>query len=270
MGQGAIAGMVQPVALACRPVTPMQQPGRLPCSLYAARLFAVLATASLSGPAFALRPFDSTDADVVRQGEVEIEFGLLTLERDEGENTWITPALVFNYGLTDALELVGEFDMEKSPGENWDLTDPGIFLKYMLKDGVMQDAPGLSVATEFGFLFSTDNTDKNDVGGEGILILSNTANNLTYHVNVGGGIDPDGDNFRLWGLVGELPVSTGLTLVGEYSGEKVSGEASEETILLGLLFEPKGSELTWDFGVRRKITRQAADLTLTAGFTLTF
>ena len=47
-----------------------------------------------SGEAFAYRPFVSTDADVVAAGEIELELGYLTIERDPGETAYITPSVV--------------------------------------------------------------------------------------------------------------------------------------------------------------------------------
>ena len=47
--------------------------------------------------AFALRPFVSTDADVVDVKEWEIEFGIFGLAREDRENEIITPSLRFNY-----------------------------------------------------------------------------------------------------------------------------------------------------------------------------
>ena len=60
--------------------------------------------------AFAYRPFDSTDADVVDKGEIEIEVGLFNASYDKGNDKIYVPSLIFNYGLSNTLELVSEFE----------------------------------------------------------------------------------------------------------------------------------------------------------------
>src|SRR5215831_21210576 len=78
-----------------------------------AALFAALVL--LPASAWAYRPFVSTDAAVADPHEVEIELGYFTLEHDTGENTFIIPSLVLNYGLRRDLEVVGEFRRERAP-----------------------------------------------------------------------------------------------------------------------------------------------------------
>ena len=48
---------------------------------------------------WAYRPFISTDAAVADPQEVAVELGYFTLERDKGENSFIIPRVVLNYGL---------------------------------------------------------------------------------------------------------------------------------------------------------------------------
>src|SRR5438093_4004424 len=98
--------------------------------------------------AWGYRPFVSTDAAVADPKEVEIELGYFNLERTRRQNTIATPSMVLNYGFAKRLELVGEFRLEVSP--EVELTDPGLSLKGVVKEGVLQDKPGLSVAVEAG------------------------------------------------------------------------------------------------------------------------
>ena len=65
-----------------------------------------------------------------------------------GENTFTTPSLVLNYGLFKNWEAVGEFRVEASP--DFEITDPGLFLKAVLKEELLQGKPGVSVAIEAG------------------------------------------------------------------------------------------------------------------------
>jgi iron(III) transport system substrate-binding protein len=95
-------------------------------------------------PTLGYRPFVSTDAAVVDLHEIELELGYFNLEREKQKNTYSTPQIVLNYGLFLAWEVVGEFVVEKPPGAEVRLVDPGLFLKGVLKDGVLQNAKGVS------------------------------------------------------------------------------------------------------------------------------
>ena len=82
----------------------------------------------LASSAWGYRPFVSTDAAVVERARMEIELGYLTLVRTEGENTFMIPQVVLNYGLTPTLELVGEFKGEEAPETAPQLVDPALSL----------------------------------------------------------------------------------------------------------------------------------------------
>src|SRR5262245_13772503 len=69
----------------------------------------------LDASAGGYRPFVSTDAAVVERARVEIELGYLTLVHTQGKHTFMVPQVVINYGLTQTLELVGEFKGEEGP-----------------------------------------------------------------------------------------------------------------------------------------------------------
>lgn len=75
-----------------------------------------------SGEAFAYRPFVSTDADVVAAGEIELELGYLTIERDPGETAYITPSVV--------LEFVGDLNLQERGGEFGEISDPKSQIVY--------------------------------------------------------------------------------------------------------------------------------------------
>src|SRR5262249_46935403 len=100
--------------------------------------------------AWAYRPFVSTDAAVADPKEFEIQLGGLTVDRPGRENTYTAPSVVLNYGLLDRWELVAEFRVQEGSGT--DVTDPAVSLKAILKEGVLQDKDGLSLAVETGVL----------------------------------------------------------------------------------------------------------------------
>ena len=89
--------------------------------------------------------------------------------------------MVLNYGVAPNWEAVAEFSLQASPG--FELTDPGLFLKGVLREGVLQDKPGLSVAIEAGPLLPSTLPHEHGVGFEAIGIVSGKLAPVTAHVN---------------------------------------------------------------------------------------
>jgi hypothetical protein len=119
--------------------------------------FTATALLAYAGFAFAYRPFDSTDADVAKAGEVELELGLVHWLRQNGKRFLQVPAVVANFGFERERELViegrHEVALDPEPDEHRSaLVDNGVFIKQVLRRGALQDEPGLSVATEYGVL----------------------------------------------------------------------------------------------------------------------
>jgi hypothetical protein len=234
-------------------------------------LFGVLLLLVMPANGWAYRPFVSTDAAVADPHEVEIELGYFTLEHDTGENTFIIPSLVLNYGLRRDLEVVGEFRLERAPTGDIDLVDPGLSLKAVLKEGLLQEKPGLSVAVEAGPLLPSTRQGERRVGVEGIGIVSGKLAPFTFHVNLGGGVDrTEAQPFGIWGIISELPVRSNLRLVGEVAGESTKGALPNNSGLLGFIWQPATSNVFLDVGMRRGLSRGAPDWLFTAGVTFGF
>jgi hypothetical protein len=234
-------------------------------------LFGVVLLLVMPANGWAYRPFVSTDAAVADPQEVEIELGYFTIEHDTGENTFTIPSLVLNYGLRRNIEVVGEFRLERAPMGDIDLVDPALSLKAVLKEGVLQEKPGLSVAVEAGPLLPSTRPGERGLGFETIGIVSGKLAPFTFHVNLGGGVDRRGAQpFGIWGVIGELPVRSNLRLVGEVTGESTKGALPNNSALLGVIWQPSVSNLVLDAGVRRGISRGAPDWQLTAGVTFGF
>jgi len=215
--------------------------------------------------AWAYRPFVSTDAAVADPSEVEIELGYFNLERTRRKNTIATPSMVLNYGFAKRLELVGEFRLEVSP--EVEITEPGLSLKGVLKEGVLQEKPGLSIAVEAGPLLPSTLPHEHGVGFEAIGIVSGKLAAVTLHVNGGGGLDRDRQVFGIWGVIGELPLHSTLRLVGEVNGETTQGERPNNSALLGIIWQPTSKSLFLDVGVRHGISHAAPDWQFTIGLT---
>src|SRR5574337_851756 len=111
----------------------------------------VIASLLLSAStAWGYRPFVSTDAAVADPHELEVELGYFALERNKGANAFIIPKVILNYGIVRDLEVVGEFEVAKPPDRGAQLVDPGLFLKAVLKEGILQEQDGIGIAVEVG------------------------------------------------------------------------------------------------------------------------
>lgn len=225
----------------------------------------------LPSSAWGYRPFASTDAAVADPKEMEIEVGYFTLERAKGKNTFIVPKVVLNYGIIRDLEVVGEFTVQKPQDDEVQLVDPGLFLKAVLKEGVLQDKEGVSLAVEAGSLLPSTGQGERRFGFEGIGILSGRLSPFTCHVNIGGGVDnAKGNPFAIWGVIAELPVLPNLRVVGEVNGDSVKGKPPDNSALLGLIWQPPSSKVLIDIGIRKGISSGAPDWQFTMGLTYSF
>jgi hypothetical protein len=217
--------------------------------------------------AWAYRPFVSTDAAVADPKEFEIELGYFDLQHTHHENTITTPSLVLNFGFMKNWEAVAEFSLEASP--EFEVTDPGLFLKGVLKEGVLQDKPGVSLAIEAGPLLPSTLPHEHGVGFEALAVVSGKLEPVTVHVNGGGGLDRDDRHaFGIWGVIGELPVHSRLRLVGEVNGESIQDARPNISALLGVIWQPTSKNLFLDAGVRHGISHAAPEWQFTLGLTL--
>lgn len=223
-------------------------------------------------PAWAYRPFVSTDAAVADPNEVEIEVGAFTIERDRGENAFVIPRAVVNYGLLKNWEAVAEFAVRRSPDAQLNLIDPALLLKGVLKEGVLQEKDGIGIAVEVGLLLPSTERGERNVGFEGTGILTETLGPVMVHVNGGLGVERStGDVVGIWGVIGELPVAKGLRIVGEVNGEKPRREDQRDSVLLGTIWQPWPSKnVSFDAGVRRGLTSGVPDWQVTLGMTFGF
>src|SRR5262249_53132248 len=143
----------------------------------------LIATLVVPGRAYAYRPFISTDAAVADPKEVEIELGFFTLEREKDQNSFVIPRVVLNYGVLKNWELVAEFAIRRAPDAQVDVIDPAIFLKGVLKEGVLQEKAGFGFAIEVGPLLPATEKGERKFGFEGIGILTDKLGPFMFHLN---------------------------------------------------------------------------------------
>src|SRR5262245_10995401 len=232
-------------------------------------LLALLAVLLVPTSALAYRPFVSTDAAVADSREFEIELGYFDLERTGRDNTITTPSVVLNYGFIKNWEVVGEFRIEASP--ELEIADPALSVKGVLKEGVLQEKEGVSLAIEASLLLPSTLPHEHGVGVQAVGIASGKVAPVTVHINVGGGLDRDDRHaFVLWGVIGELPVHPKLRLVGEINGQGTQGQGPNNSVLLGIIWQPTSKNVMLDAGVRHGISRAAPDWEFTLGLTYGF
>ena len=221
--------------------------------------------------AWGYRPFIATDAAVADPQEIEIELGYFNLERDRGKNTFIIPKVVLNYGLIRNLELVGEFGVEEPRHGTVRLQDAALSLKAVLKEGVLQEKPGVSFAVEAGPLLHSTGREEKKVGFEAVGIVSAELSPVMLHLNLGGGVDRMENNpFVIWGLIAELPVVPKFRVVGEIDGENTRGKSADTSALIGFIWNPPLRNLSIDAGIRRGISGAAPNWMFTTGLTFGF
>lgn len=216
----------------------------------------------------AYRPFESTDADVEGPRQLEFELGAFTYEKTDDGDTFRSPDLVANYGFARNWEVVAEGALERDFEDNLQLSGPALFLKGILRPGLLQGRGGPSLAVETGVLLPSSRNGEDTPGGEGILIGSMAVNPVIIHLNLGGGVTRGKQRaFALWGVIGELPVNDDLTLAAEFNGESVEGKRPENSVLLGLLWQAPGTDAVIDLGVRHGLSAAAPDWMATVGVT---
>lgn len=223
-------------------------------------------------PSWGYRPFVSTDAAVADPKEVEIELGYFTLEHTHDENAFVIPRVVVNYGVVKNLEAVAEFAVRRSPDAEVDVIDPALFLKSVVKEGVLQEKTGPGIAVEAGPLLPSTEKGQRHFGFEATGIVSDKLGPFMFHLNGGLGVERStGDLVGIWGLIGELPLTSGVRVVAEVNGEKPRREDQQNSILLGTIWQPWSSKPIWfDAGVRRRLSSGVPDWQFTLGMTFGF
>ncbi|HHT9136320.1 MAG TPA: hypothetical protein ACFYEK_03655 [Candidatus Wunengus sp. YC60] len=249
------------------------------CSLLIA--LCILTGFVLPAEVFALRPFVTTDADVVETNLIEIEYGIFGLHVQKhlgpDEFTLEPSSIRFNYGLTGdseiVLETVGELIDNEYKGElgikEKQFANTAGFYKKVWWRG-SNWIPNF--ATETGIVFPTEK-GTSGLNLEGTGIFSWYLNNLTCHLTLGGGTEKEGfeHNRRglfIYGIILDLPVPQykKFHLVTEYSGEKVEHSILDHQILGGMMWEgPRNIE--YDIAGFTGLNSESVDLGMTMGVT---
>jgi hypothetical protein len=234
----------------------------------------VLVAVLLLGPGVALgyRPFDSTDADVAHAGEAEIEFGPLHFLREGPKRFVHVPAVVANFGFSKDRELVIEGRHEVAIDSEPDqprsaLVDNAVSIKQVLRRGVLQEAQGPSIATEYGVLLPST-----DGGGTGFTIAGIASQRWeagTVHVNAALARTREHEPALFLGTIVEGPFDWAVRPVAEVFTQRVSEGLRTDSVLVGAIWRVRDG-LSFDAGVRSARSGDEAVHELRLGFTWAF
>jgi hypothetical protein len=203
--------------------------------------------------ALAYRPFDSTDADVARAGEVELEIEPLGYLQ-EGQNRYlVSPATVVNFGVAGEREIVLEGQVREARNSPPDvpatsLVATGLSLKQVLHEGSLQDQPGPSVATEYGLLPPTVNAESG-MGANLTGVVSQRWAAGTVHLNGELILNREHRRETFWGVIGEAPYSWPIRPVAEIFVQHEEAGLHTESGLVGAIWRFR-QNLSFDIGFR--------------------
>ncbi len=197
---------------------------------------ALFVATACTGPAFAYRPFDGTDGDVAAEGEFELELGPAQFLSQPDGRYVAAPATVLNLGLARGFELVVDFkdvialdrDTARSRVR---LLDTDVFIKAVLKRGILQGDTGVSIALEAGPLIpEAGGTD--GFGAQANLITSYRWPALALHLNTSAAVSREHNFDGFASLIVEGPREWTVRPVGEVFLER---EVSVATVYSGLV-----------------------------------
>lgn len=221
----------------------------------------------------AYRPFDSTDASVAGPGEFELEFGPVGHLREGREKSFIAPAAIANFGISDDREIVLEGKLktlqgELSEGARTNLVDTALSLKQVHRRGSLQDGVGPSVASECGILLPTIRGESG-VGATCAGIVSQRWPAATVHLNAAVALTREHTWNRFLGGIIEGPYEWRVRPVLEIFRASDPGGARTDSALVGFIWRSR-ENLSFDAGVRAARSKDQNSTEVRAGFTWSF
>jgi hypothetical protein len=206
---------------------------------------------AFSGTAFAYLPFDGTDADVAKLGDMEVELTPADVIGERSQSTLLAPATVLNFGVAPGWEAVfsgqGQFPQFDS-NDPFSVTDVSAFLKHVVRPGVLQDQAGPSVAVEFGPLLPGLHAD-DGYGGHLAGIVSQRWDWGTIHWNLQEEYTRDHHADAFTGAIVEGPANWTVRPVAEVFYEDEIGVSHTLSGLLGAIWQVN-DDLAFDVAIR--------------------
>lgn len=189
------------------------------------------------------RPFDSTDAAVAGTDDIEIELGPAGYLAEAGRRILVAPEVRFNWGFARNREVVIEgrnlVPLNRDPGEPRDrLEETGLFLKSVLRQGQLQGAGGISVATELGLLLPAVHGPPG-TGASATVLLSRRVGPMTLHLNAAGALTRSHKAGFFGGAILEGPSAWKVRPAGEIVAEGERDSPTERSALLGAIWSTR-------------------------------
>ena len=237
------------------------------------RAAVVVLLATTCSDVLAYRPFDSTDAAVADDGEFELELGPVGWLREGSKNLVVAPAVIANIGLRGDLELVLQGQREvlqnPDPGEpRASIVNTGVFIKHMLRNGTLQDQPGPSIATEYGFLLPEVN-GQSGTGFSVAGIVSQRWEPMTISFNSAVSLTRSHHGDLFLGTIFEGRYEWPVRPVLEIFAEWESSGPRTASVLVGAIWRVS-KDLQIDFGVRGANSSGEPIREIRLGFTWAF
>jgi hypothetical protein len=237
----------------------------------AAALIGAAVLACWCGAADAYRPFDGTDAAVAETGEMEIELGPVEYFREGADRALFAPDVRFNYGFTAGWEAVLEGTIAHGlttdlPGTS--LVGNGAFLKSVLREGVLQEKPGPSIATEFGVLLPGVH-EQRGTGASLAGIVSQRWDWGTVHFNAAAALTRERHADYFLDTIIEGPHDWVVRPATEIFYERDVGLFRTRSALIGGIWQVQDN-IAVDFGVRGARVNDHTAGEIRAGVTFAF
>jgi len=238
--------------------------------LRARRVSWVLAASfALASPAYAYRPFDGTDADVAEYRTIELELGPLGYLRSEDKSALVAPAAIFNLGFLPRWELViqgtGVYGASSPPS----FIDGGVFVKHVLREGILQEKSGLSIASEVGLLLPTLGVPGVSQAGPyiGLIATYGWERTFLFHLNLSLARNTDAQPDVFVGTILEGVPKSRVRPVAELYVDR-HGNATTPSVLVGCIFRAI-KHLDFDAATRLAWFMEAPAFEIRAGLTWT-
>jgi hypothetical protein len=223
------------------------------------------------GAARAYRPFDGTDAAVAETGEMEIELGPVEHLRNGADRTLLAPDLKINYGFTSGWEasLEGEVAHGLTAGvPRTSVVASEALLKGVLREGVLQEKSGPSIATEFGILLPGIN-DEHGTGAILTGIVSQRWDWATVHLNAQIELTREQHADYFLDTIIEGPHDWVVRPVAEIFYERDAGLFRTRSALIGAIWQVQDN-IAVDFGLRGAHVNDHTVGEIRAGVTVAF
>jgi hypothetical protein len=231
----------------------MRAPGRARAAWWAVALLTAGAT-----PAFALRPFDGTDAAVAEPQSVEVEFQPLGYLREADERWLLFPKGTINYGAGSGWEfnleltrMLAMTEVEPTPTPRYEDFELGV--KRVVRAGLMQGKKGPSLAAEADLLLPT--SDEKGTGIAGSLIYSDHFRWVGLHLTGEVANTRARELGRFGSAIFEFFDRHSAHPVMELTAERKDEHTTTLGLLGGVLWEPR-ARLVLDLALRTSYADQ--------------